>query len=217
MAQASTSWNPGLITVTNQLPDLRERDPLAMEFILSKIYASKLIIIIFQLIHCPHPYNDYNNDIIEEFIENEKYERTHSTQVYPESSGEPARNPTLRHQTNGPKEPISILLMKLLLLSRIDLLRRILSVLERDIETLLRLAENQERQSDRMEQNNEDLSMRMGHMKKNLQLRTVQLNELQRRVDSTQLASADGTFVWNVNQVMPWKTHTYSYSIGFYS
>ena len=204
MLQSSTSWNPELITVTNQLPDLRERDPLAMEFILNKIYASDLIIIIFQLIHCPHPYNDYNNDIIEEFIENCKYERTNPT-------------PILRHQTTGPKEPISILLMKLLLRSRIDLLRRILSVFERDIETLLRLSEEQERQIDRMRQNNEDLFMRMGHMQKNLQLRTVQIIELQQRLDSTQFVSADGTFVWNVDQLMPWKTHTYLYSIGFYS
>ena len=196
MTHASTSWNPGTI-----MPDLRERDPFAMEIILSKIYASALVIIIFQIIHCPRPYNSYNEAIIEEFIENTKNELILATQMQTEPSCGPAPTPALRHQTNGPKEPISILIMKLLLRSRIDLLRRVQLVCEHDIKTILRLIENQERQIERMRQNYEDLFMRLGHMEKQLQLRTLQLIELSQRLDTTQFVSADGTFVWQVDQV----------------
>lgn len=188
----------GLITSITQLSTLQERDPIAMEFILGKIYTCFVLTIIYQLVHCSRPYNAYNDAIIGEFIENFKFELT---QVRAPSGG-PASNPTLRHQAVVQKEPFSTLLIKLLLRSRTDLLRRVHSVLERDNETLLRLGEEQEREIDRVRRICEDLFMRMGHMEKLLQLRTVQLIELRQRLDSMQFVSADGTFVWNIDQVV---------------
>ena len=178
----------------------------ALELPLVKLFAHKLLISLFQLIHCVRPYNAYNDKIIEEFIENTKFERSQS-QTGPAvadasaTSGPPVRRPATGIPAAPPREPFMILLMKLLLHSRIDLLRRVHAKLERDNETLERLDEEQARQIDRLRRIYKDLFMRMGHMEKLLQLRTVQLIELRQRVDSAQLVSADGTFVWNIDQV----------------
>ena len=196
------------------LTSLRDRDATALELPLVKLFAHKLLIILFQFIHCVRPYNAYNDAIIEEFIENTKFERSYRPKLEGEvvnvsTSATTIANSTLvgEHSASDVKgvlvrrEPFMILLMKLLLRARIDLLRRVHAVLERDNETLERLGEEQARQIDRLRRIYEDLFLRMGHMEKLLQLRTVQLIELRQRVDSAQLVSADGTFVWNIDQV----------------
>jgi hypothetical protein len=206
--------------ITPSASSLRDRDATVLELPLVKIFAHKLLIILFQFIHCIRPYNAYNDAIIEEFIENTKFERSQSqtgaaTAGASETGGPvphldhwitgPARGKPIMNSRlpaiGPPREPFIILLMKLLLRARIDLLQRVHAVLERDNETLERLGEEQARQIDRLRSIYEDLFMRMGHMEKLLQLRTVQLIELRQRVDSAQLVSADGTFVWNIDQV----------------
>ena len=193
---------------TASATSLRDRDATALELPLVKISAHKLLILLFQLIHCIRPYNAYNDAIIEEFIENTKFERSQSQTGGATAGASATSGPSVRRAATGlpsvlvSRELFMILLMKLLLRARIDLHRRVHAVLERDNETLERLGEEQARQIDRLRRIYEDLFMRMGHMEKLLQLRTVQLIELRQRVDSAQLVSADGTFVWNIDQVL---------------
>lgn len=86
-------------------------------------------------------------------------------------------------------------------MERIDLLRLVHAVLERD-KTLERLGVGQARQSDRLWRIYKDIFMRMGLMEKLLHLRNVQLIELRQRVDSAQLVSADGRFDWITDRVL---------------
>lgn len=208
--QLPTGSTYGQLSNEPRLQLLLARDSVLLDRNLSIIYADKLLTITFQLIHTIRPYNAYNNAIVEEFIENTKFERLHSGATAPAAlaASRPAAVGLRQTSERDPsvaaaplREPNSILLMKLLLRARIDLLTRVHAVLERDNQTLEGLGEEQTRQIDRLRRVYEDLFMRIGHMEKILQLRTVQLIELKQRVDSAQVVSTDGTFVWNIDQV----------------
>lgn len=76
------------------------------------------------------------------------------------------------------QEPCTILLMKLLVRSRNDFLRRSLAVWEQDYEILKRSVEEQARQIERHNRIYEDFNIRMCQMEKILQLRIFQPIEL---------------------------------------
>ena len=129
---------------------IRDRDAIALELALVKIFAHKLLITLFQFMHCILPYNAYDA-IIEEFIENTKFERLENQPGVTASarSGPLVRRPATGLPAVRPREPFGIPLMKLLHRARIDLLRRVHAVLERDNETLVRLGEEQATKIDR--------------------------------------------------------------------
>ena len=186
------------------LSPIHEKDSVYLVRHLSTTFAHMLLTVLFQLIHSIRPYNAYNDAIIEEYIENRKHEKI-QLQPVPNTAHEA---PCRRELTNAPSsrsksspEPSVILLMKVQLVARIDLLTRVHAVLQRDNETLERLGEEQARQIERLRRISEDFLMRMDQMEKLLQLRTVQLIELRQKVDSAQQVSSDGTFVWNLEQV----------------
>ena len=190
------------------IKELRERDSIYLVRIFSRTLTLMLLTLYFQFIHSIRPYNAYNDAILEEYIENRKVEKIQSTSrqltgptTAPAASHRRALTSASSSRTNSSLEPSIILLMKVLLLARIDLLTRVHAVLSRDNETLERLGEEQARQIERLRCINEDFFMRMGHMEKLLQLRTVQIIELRQRVDAVQQVSSDGTFVWSIDQV----------------
>ena len=203
---SSTNFGGNCEIIVNPL---HEKDSVYLVLNLSRTYTHTLLIVQFQFIHSIRPYNAYNDAILEEYIENRKHEKSQLTsaqQLGPSTAHEaPHRrvltNTSSSHPNSSPNEPTSILLIKVLLLARIDLLTRVHAVLQRDNETLERLGEEQARQIERLRRISEDFFMRMCHMEKLLQLRTVQIIELRQRVDTAQRVSSDGTFVWNLEQV----------------
>lgn len=181
------------------IKELRERDFIYLVRIFSRTLTLMLLTVYFQFIHSIRPYNAYNDAILEEYIENTKVDIIQSTS--PQLTGSTTAFVASHRRALTRAEPSAILLMKVLLLARIDLLTRMHAVRNRDNETFERLGEEQARQIERLRRINEDFFMRMGHMEKLLQLSTVQIIELRQRVDAVQRVSSDGTFVLSIYQV----------------
>lgn len=174
-----------------------ERGTYALESPLVKLHSNFLLLLLFQWINCVLPNKAYSDAIIEEFIDN----------VNSQHQEPPADSSAFSHNNNVVKrktlynESFSMQLMKLLLRARIDLLLRVHEVLEHDNKTLIRMGEEQALRIDHNRRNYEDLFIRMRHMEKILHCTTIKILELRQRIDSAQLVSADGTFVWNIDQV----------------
>ena len=181
------------------------KEQIPLERVLTRVQATAIALVVMRLLTAVRPHNAYHSAIVEEYVENQKFERDRGIQTVSRSgvTGTPTvPSPSQAQRRRGDQRNNNIInLMKLLIIAKLDMLKRVHAVLSHDNETLDRLAVEQQKQMDRLRRMVEDFGVRLGHMEKLLQLRTVQLLELRDRVNTVQFVSLDGTFAWAIDNI----------------